>query len=323
MRKGEDAMNPMHQPILFTPQYRNYIWGGNRLKPGETPVAEAWVIYEKDEVASGPLAGRTLADLAAQYGAGLLGQRAVETTGLRFPLLIKLLDCAKWLSLQVHPNDEQAKGLEGVGFFGKTEAWHFFEVEPGAEILCGLHPGTTAEDLAESIRSGTVVETMQRLVVRAGESIFIPAGTIHALGPGLLLYEVQQNSDTTYRVFDWNRPVTKERPLHIEKSLAVANPEASGKLLPLPELADGSQKTLISCPYFKLETLAAQSNPILLDRHGESFDALTVVNGSIRIEGDGWEISLMHYQTVLIPAGCGPYQIKPAGSYRALRATVG
>jgi mannose-6-phosphate isomerase len=264
-----------------------------------------------------------LADVAAQYGAGLLGQRAVETTGLRFPLLIKLLDCAKWLSLQVHPNDEQARRLEGPGFFGKTEAWHFFEVEPGAEILCGLRPGTTAENLAEAIRSGTVVETMQRLVVRAGESIFIPAGTIHALGPCLLLYEVQQSSDTTYRVFDWNRPATKERPLHIEKSLVVANPDAISQLLPLPELADGSQKTLISCPYFKLETLAAQLNPILLDRHGESFDALTVVNGSIHIEGDGWEIPLKRYETVLVPASCGPYQIKPAGSYRVLRATVG
>ncbi len=316
-------MNPIHQPMMLSPQYRNYIWGGNRLKPGESPVAEAWVVYEKNEVASGPLAGRNLADLAAQYGAGLLGQRAVETTGLRFPLLIKLLDCAKWLSLQVHPNDEQAKRLEGPGFFGKTEAWHFIEAEPGAEILCGLRQGTTEETLAQAIRNGTVLETTQRLGVRAGESIFIPAGTIHALGPGLLLYEIQQSSDTTYRVFDWNRPVTKERPLHIEKSLAVANPNAIGQLLPLPELADGSQKTLITCPYFKLETLAAQLNPIMVDRHGESFDTLTVVNGTIQMEGDGWKIPLNRFETVLIPAGCGPYQIKPSGSYRALRATVG
>jgi mannose-6-phosphate isomerase len=315
-------MNPMHQPMMLSPQYRNYIWGGNRLKPGESPVAEAWVVYEKNEVASGPLAGRTLADLAAQYGAGLLGQRAVETTGLRFPLLIKLLDCAKWLSLQVHPNDEQAKRLEGPGFFGKTEAWHFIEVEPGAEILCGLRQGTTEETLVQAIRNGTVVETTQRLGVRAGESIFIPAGTIHALGPGLLLYEIQQSSDTTYRVFDWNRPATKERPLHIEKSLAVANPNATGQLLPLPELADGSQKTLITCPYFKLETLAAQLNSVMVDRHGESFDTLTVVNGTIQMEGDGWKIPLNRFETVLIPAGCGPYQIKPFGSYRALRATV-
>jgi len=316
-------MDPIHKPILLSPQYRNYVWGGNRLKPGESPVAEAWVVYEKDEVASGPLAGRTLADLAAQYGASLLGQRAVETTGLRFPLLIKLLDCAKWLSLQVHPDDEQAKRLEGPGFFGKTEAWHFIEVEPGSEILCGLRPGTTEENLKEAIRAGTVVDTTQRLSVQAGESIFIPAGTIHALGPGLLLFEVQQSSDTTYRVFDWNRPATKERPLHIEKSLAVANPKATSKLLPLPELADGSRKNLISCPYFNLETLAAQLNSIVLDRHGESFDTLTVVKGSIQIEGDGWKTQLKRLETALIPAGCGPYQILPAGPYRALRATVG
>jgi mannose-6-phosphate isomerase len=316
-------MDPIHQPILLSPQYRNYVWGGNRLKPGESPVAEAWVVYEKDEVARGPLAGRTLADLSAHYGASLLGQRVVKTSGLRFPLLIKLLDCAQWLSLQVHPNDEQAKKLEGPGFFGKTEAWHFIEVEPGAEILCGLRPGTTAEDLVKAIRDGSVGDKMQRLVVQAGESIFIPAGTIHALGPGLLLFEIQQSSDTTYRVFDWNRPATKERPLHIEKSLAAANPNASSQLLPLPELADGSLKPLISCPYFRLEALAAQSNSIMVDRHGESFDTLTVVNGSIQIEGDGWKVPLNRFETTLIPASCGPYQVIPSGSYRALRASAG
>ncbi|MDR3572460.1 MAG: class I mannose-6-phosphate isomerase [Anaerolineaceae bacterium] len=316
-------LDPIHQPFLLSPQYRNYVWGGNRLKPGESPVAEAWVVYEKDVVASGPFAGRTLADLAVQYGASLLGQRVVASTGLRFPLLIKLLDCAQWLSLQVHPNDEQAKRFEGPGFFGKTEAWHFIRVDPGAEILCGLKPGTTAETLNETIRTGTVVEAMQRLQVRTGESIYIPAGTIHALGPGLLLFEIQQNSDTTYRVFDWNRPPTKERPLHIEKSLAVANPQASSQPLPLPELADGSQKTLIACPYFKLDTLAAQAKSIIMDRHGESFDTLTVVDGSIQVEGDGWKIPLNRLETALVPAGCGPYQVNPAGSYRALRATVG
>ncbi|HMD88725.1 MAG TPA: type I phosphomannose isomerase catalytic subunit [Anaerolineaceae bacterium] len=316
-------MDPIHQPILLVPQYRKYVWGGNRLKPGESPVAEAWVVYEKDEVANGPLAGRTLADLVAHYGASLLGQHAIETSGLRFPLLIKLLDCAQWLSLQVHPNDEQAKKLEGPNFIGKTEAWHFLETETGAEILCGLRPGTSEEDLEKAIRSGTVVEIMQRLQVHAGESIFIPAGTIHALGPGLLLYEIQQSSDTTYRVFDWNRPNTKERPLHIEKSLAVVDPKATSQLLPLPELPDGSLYNIISCPYFKLETLAAQLNKIVLDRHGESFDTLTVVHGSIHIEGDGWKIPLNRLETTLVPAGCGPYQIIPNGSYRILRATVG
>src|SRR5271157_6037353 len=162
-------MDPIHQPILLVPQYRKYVWGGNRLKPGESPVAEAWVVYEKDEVANGPLAGRTLADLAAHNGASLLGQHAIETSGLRFPLLIKLLDCAQWLSLQVHPDDEQARRLEGPGFFGKTEAWHVLEAEAGAKLIAGLKPGTSADTLAEAIRHGTIIDWAQYLPVGAGD----------------------------------------------------------------------------------------------------------------------------------------------------------
>ena len=120
------------------------MWGGDRLRPGHNPTAEAWVIWENDRIETGPLAGKTLGEAAQEFGSALLGQKAVARTGMRFPLLIKLLDCAQWLSLQVHPNDEQALRLEGPGQFGKTEAWHVLEAQAGATLIAGVKPGTGA-----------------------------------------------------------------------------------------------------------------------------------------------------------------------------------
>ena len=173
------------------PQYRERVWGGQRLKAADPPVGEAWVAFEESRVRAGAQAGRTVAELAGAHGARFLGREVAEAYGPRFPLLVKLLDCADWLSVQVHPNDEQAERLVGAGEFGKTEAWHFIEAEPGATIYAGVKPGTTREALVEAIRQGRVLDVAQRVEARAGETVYIPAGTLHSLGPGLLLYEVQ------------------------------------------------------------------------------------------------------------------------------------
>ena len=313
---------PLRQAFFLTPEYRDYVWGGNRLKPGHSPVAEAWIVYEHVQITSGPLAGRTLAEVAMAYTEALLGRRAVQRTGTRFPLLIKLLDCAQWLSLQVHPNDEQAVRLEGAGQFGKTEAWHILDAQPDAQILCGLRPGVTRDTLAQAIRSGTLVDWMQRLSLQAGDTIFISPGMIHAIGPGILLYEVQQTSDITYRVFDWNRPAAQGRKLHIEQSLAVADVNARGQVRPQPQLADGDQRELVACPYFTLQVLAGQSNSIALDTCGESFHALTLIEGRAQVEGANWGLELDRFGTVVIPAACGPYRVQPRGPFRALKASV-
>ncbi len=313
---------PMRQAFSLTPEYRDYVWGGNRLRPGHSPVAEAWIVYEHDRIASGLLAGRTLAEAATTYREALLGRRAVQRTGTRFPLLIKLLDCAQWLSLQVHPNDEQAVRMEGVGQFGKTEAWHILEAQPNAEILCGLRPGVTHEALAQAVRNGTLVDQMQHLSLQNGDSILISPGMIHAIGPGILLYEIQQTSDITYRVFDWNRPAAEGRKLHIEQSLAVADVNARGQVRPQPQLGDGDQRELVTCSYFTLQLLTGQSNSIALDTGGESFHALTLIQGQAQIEGANWGLHLDRFGTVVIPAACGSYRVQPRGSFRALKASV-
>lgn len=310
------------QPLQLLPQYREYVWGGARLRPEIVPTAEAWVVFEGDTVASGPFAGRTLGELAQEFGPNLLGTISFNKTGTRFPLLVKLLDCAQWLSLQVHPNDEQAVVLEGPGNYGKTEAWHILEAEKDATLIAGMKPGTTAQTLEAALQNGTITDHTQSLTVQAGDTVFMRAGTIHALGPGLLVYEVQQTSDWTYRVYDWGRPATPARPLHIEKSLAVALPDASAPALPLPALGDGDVKNLSSCEYFALDMLQATQKTIRLDTKQESFHAITVIEGQATVQTSGGSVTLSRFETAILPADCGAYEILPVTAYRALRSGV-
>ncbi len=310
------------QPLQLEPQYRDYVWGGRRLRPGLL-TAEAWVVYEGDRILSGRLKGRTLGDIAGEHGAALLGARAVARSGSRFPLLIKLLDCAEWLSLQVHPNDQQAKELEGPGHFGKTEAWHVLEAAPGAQLIAGLKPGVPAAALADAIRNSTVLDWSQYIPVKTGDTLLIRAGTIHAIGPGLLIYEVQQTSDITYRVFDWNRPQTGGRVLHIDKSLAVADPHANVQPVPAPPLGDGESRVLSESPYFTLELLASKMRPLAQDTHGQSFHALTVIEGSAEIRAASDALRLDRFQSVVIPASLGGYEVSPRGALRMLKSSVG
>lgn len=312
----------LNKILLLKPEYRDYVWGGHRLRPNGELTAEAWVIYEKDQVANGPHAGSSLADLAAQFGLELLGLVSIERTGQRFPLLIKLLDCAAWLSLQVHPDDEQAKALEGPDQFGKTEAWHIIEAGERAQLIAGVLPGTNKAVLEMAMRNGTIVEHTQYHTVHAGDSIFMPPGTIHALGPDLLLYEVQQTSDITYRVYDWGRPETAARHLHIDKSLAVVNPNSSVDVLPLPTSSSAAVTPLISCPYFTLERIHAASQPVQLSTSGVSFHALTVIAGKARIQAGAESVVLDRYASALIPANCGKYSIQPIDDCALLKSSV-
>lgn len=309
-------------PFALAPEYRDYVWGGSRLRPGIVPTAEAWIVYAGNRVTSGPYAGRTLSDLSSEFGMDLLGSRAAARTGKRFPVLIKILDCAQWLSLQVHPNDEQAGKMEGDGFFGKTEAWHVLEVEPNAKLIAGIKPNVTSQELADSIKDGTVVETVHYVEVKAGDTLFMSPGTIHALGPGLLIYEIQQTSDITYRVYDWGRPETETRTLHIDKALAVSDPGAASSVLALPQVDDGGVKTLIQCEYFKLETVFLERKSVVMDTREESFHALTVIEGQVEVSAQAEAFVLNKFDTLLIPACCGAYQISPMKKSRVLKAGI-
>lgn len=308
--------------LKLTPSYRDYVWGGDRLRPGHSPTAEAWVVWEDDVIETGTLAGKTLGQAAKEFGDALLGEKTTSSTGTHFPVLIKLLDCAQWLSLQVHPNDELAVELEGPGQFGKTEAWHILDAEPEAKIIAGLKPNTAPDQLAESIRAGTIMDHVQYVNVRQGDTVFMPAGTLHALGPGLLVYEVQQTSDWTYRVYDWGRPATEKRPLHIEKSIRATRADFTAPVMPPPSAGDGTRHVLVESEYFTLEMLSAVSNTIELDTRDESFHAITVIEGKAGLKAGDETVELDRFQTAVVPAEVGSYQFQPLTDCRALKSSA-
>jgi mannose-6-phosphate isomerase len=251
-----------------------------------------------------------------------LGRCPLEATGRRFPLLIKLLDCAEWLSLQVHPSDEQAQALEGRGQFGKTEAWHILEAAPGAKLIAGLRPGLDAAAVGAAIRSQRVLADSLHHAVQPGDTLLIPPGVIHALGPGLLLYEIQQSSDITYRVYDWDRPVSEARPLHIEKSLQVVDPAAQVRVQPLAGGAPGFTR-LAQCAYFTLESLRLDGQPAALSPDGISFHALTVIEGRVEVAAEGGPACrLERLESLLVPAACAGYTLTAQGAARLLLASA-
>jgi mannose-6-phosphate isomerase len=310
----------MLTPLRIAPVLRERVWGGQRLDPeGVRSIGEAWVVHGSNRIVGGSLDGRTLDQATAALGERLLGRRGASAAGGRFPLLVKLLDAADWLSVQVHPDDEQAARLEGADQVGKTEAWHILEAAPGARVIAGLRDGTTREALERAIRAGTLLELAGYLDVRPGDTVFNRAGLVHALGPGLLLYEVQQSSDITYRVWDWNRPASPERPLHVEQSLAVVRLDARPEVTRADAAVDGVPLT--SCPYFALERFGP--GPAALGTPRPSFDALTLVEGAAVLRGDGWSEELGRFESAVVPAEAGAYRIEARGdTYRALVARV-
>ncbi|WP_102128114.1 type I phosphomannose isomerase catalytic subunit [Deinococcus planocerae] len=308
--------SPFAAPLVLQAQFSERVWGGRRLAPeAPSPVGEAWVVYEGNVVAGGPHAGRTLGGLSGAHPAEVLGSRAREE---RFPLLIKLLDCAEWLSVQVHPDDGQARELAGEGQLGKTEAWHILEAEPGAELIAGVRPGTGTDELRAAILEGRVMDHARRQPVSAGDTVLMPAGTLHALGPGLFLYEVQQTSDLTYRVYDWDRPPSAGRALHLrESALVTTNAQAAVEHSGPPRA--GEAQELTRCDYFILERLAG-GEAVEGDTRGESFHAVTVISGEARLRWEGGEVTLGALDSVVVPAALGTYRLE--GDFTALRSRL-
>lgn len=323
MKKGSELGQKL---FPLEPQYRERVWGGQRLKAADPPVGEAWVAFGESRVRGGACAGRTLEELAGGWGDELLGAEVARRCGRRFPLLVKLLDCADWLSVQVHPDDEQAVRMVGPGASGKTEAWHFLSVEPGATVYAGVRAGTTREALASAIREGRVFDVAEQFEVHEGETLYIPSGTLHALGPGLLLYEVQQSCDTTYRVYDWGRPAAAGRALHVEEAVAVTDACPVASPVPPPALAGTAAAHVLRCPHFELDVLrVAGGAPLDGDTGGRSFHLLTVTQGSAEIHTDGERISLARHETALVSGAAGAYRLRtPEGSPPAslLRSAV-
>jgi len=321
-------------PLRFDPIYQYRLWGGRRLSgllsvplPGDGPVGEAWVLSDRTDhqslVANGPLKGQTLGQVMEQYREQLMGKLASRFR--RFPLLLKFLDAQQMLSVQVHPSDAHPE-LIPAGDTAKTEAWVVIEAAKGSHIYAGLRPETTASNLRQSLDDGTVVDHLLGIDPKAGDAVFIPAGTVHTLGNDVVVFEVQQNSDVTFRLYDWGHidPKTKEpRPLQVDQAFACINFGASngGLVAPRVEMAAPVEREgLFDCPAFQLWRVLGQ-NPFPVGATAEP-RVLVGVEGSGQIVHNGTPYAFGRGDIWLLPAETGECAFQPSGEVTLLEIAI-
>ena len=316
----------MNAPLRFHPFLRPMVWGGRRLgdtlrKPLPTAdsYGESWEVSDHPShrsVLSGVAAGgRTLRHLMERDRDRLLGP---GSTAKAFPWLVKFLDAGDWLSVQVHPDDEAAAQLwPGEG--GKTEAWFVLAAEPGSKVYAGLKPGVDAAALGAALRTDTAADCLHQFEPRPGDCLFLPAGTVHAVGGGVLIAEVQQTSDATFRLYDWGRRDAqgKSRTLHVDPGLACVDWSA-GPVTPVRAArydagpASGPvRQTLAGCRFFVLEYLR-DDRPFAWDAPGR-LQVVMTLHGRGALEGDGGRHELGVGDTLVLPAALGPTRCVPAG----------
>ncbi len=327
-------------PLTFTPVFRDYIWGGRNLETKlgrEIPagiVAESWEISghfsSPTLINNGSLAGKTLPEVLVLLGADLVGHRSLAMLERgKFPLLIKLLDANKALSVQVHPDDVYANAHED-GELGKTEMWYILHAEPGACLIYGLKPNISPAIFRENLEGGTLETCLHQLPIKAGDAIFIPSGSVHAILEGVLLAEIQQNSDTTYRVYDWNRLGVdgKPRPLHIDKALEVINFNQVKPGAYLPKLIEENEiikrEYITACPYFDVEQVRFKQGAASFKGNcdGSTFEIWGLMSGQGQVNWSGAPLDLEAIQFVLLPATLGEFEIKLKSAATLLRIYI-
>jgi mannose-6-phosphate isomerase len=283
---------PLREPLLFQPLYQERVWGGRVLEvafgrtlPAARPIGESWEIVDRPEAQSvirgGQLKGWTLRRIIAEHAAEVMGPKWPAERP--FPLLVKWLDCRERLSLQVHPPAEAASELKGEV---KTENWYIAHSDQGAELFVGIKPGISRARFEEALAAGAAESCVNRIHVAAGDSILVPSGQVHAIGAGNLILEIQQNSDTTYRVHDWGRVGLDGRPrkLHVAESLRSI---AWGEEGPAPVRAAPTSGVIADCPEFRIRRVVLGPGERLRLEGGEEPRILSVVSGGISWEGDG------------------------------------
>jgi mannose-6-phosphate isomerase len=309
----------LDHPLRFEPIFRRYLWGGRRLGTHlgkrigpEDDYAESWEIVDHGDdqsvVSAGPLAGRSLHFLVESLGAELLGRHAPQP---QFPLLFKFLDCCRDLSLQVHPNDDQAR-RQTPPDLGKTEAWVFLDAQPGSVAYAGIKRGFDRPSVEREISRSTLPLCLHKVEAKAGDCLFIPAGVVHALGSGFLVAEIQQASDTTFRLDDWGRlgPDGKPRELHVKQGLDVTDFDAGPIHPQVPQPTDRPHvERLVACDKFVLDRWRfSEPTPLAAD---DRFHIVAVLEGAVDLEGDPTGEPLRRGQTALIPAACTARMLTP------------
>lgn len=303
----------MLYPLKFKPRYKERIWGGEMLKtrlgkklPEGKLIGESWELsgVERDlsVVANGPLKGNNIEELTEVYMGDLVGDHIYNKFGLQFPLLVKLIDAQDTLSIQVHPDDRLA--AERHNSYGKTEMWYVIDCEPGAQLSVGFNRPVTREEYVARVEAGTLAEILNRIEVKPGDAYFIPAGVIHAIGKGLLIAEIQQTSDITYRVFDWNRTDAsgKGRELHTELAVDAIKYDLKGPFDITAAPQSNRTVNLVSCPYFTTNVIGLQGAMARDHSDKDSFVIYMVTEGSMTVGWKGGRENAAQGETVLLPA---------------------
>lgn len=317
----------MLYPLKFKPVYKDYPWGKTRLpslfdrKAPEGIYAESWEISTHPDgesvVVNGEQAGQSLSDVLAVSGKEILGS-LVE--GNDFPLLIKLIDAAQPLSVQVHPNNGNAEAVQGEP---KTEMWYFLNDEP-SQIYCGLKPGTTRADFVQAMEEESFEEILRAVPAENGGAAFVPGGRVHAIDAGCLILEIQQNSNTTYRVYDWGRVGNdgKPREMHVDKALQVIDFEDAEDPVCVPVPTSSNVRNICTSEFFVLEEVTLDGSVDLL-ADGRSFHALFSADGGFELfYGEGRVEAVAKGESVLIPAALGSYRLKSNEKIKVLKTSL-
>jgi len=320
-------------PLKFAPVYKSRVWGGDRiltykgLPPVENQIGESWELSgisgSESIVSEGPLAGQTLPDLVRRFRGALVGGHVYRTYGAAFPLLVKLLDAQRDLSVQVHPNDELAAASQPGGR-GKTEMWYVLDHDPGACLLSGLKRGLCPEELRKMAEAGTITDELNRCEVRPGDVFFIPSGRIHALGAGCLVAEIQQTSDITYRIYDYGRMGLdgKPRELHLDQAEKAIDYNAATHVRTEYVREKNHQVVLADCPYF---TTALYELDQSLTFYKAAWDSFLII---ICTEGTGWvrtdvgAAPIRRGETLLLPACADSVSFVPDGQMTLLNSYI-
>lgn len=306
-------------PYALAPTLAPAIWGGDELvtrygKHGDPGVklGESWECWDANRVLDGSLAGETVANLRARLGPKLLGNLDAERL---FPILTKIITAHDWLSVQVHPDDAYAQRVEHQAN-GKTECWYVFSAEPGAQLVLGWTRDTSREEYERRVADGTLGDILRRIPVKAGDAVYIPAGTVHAIGAGIVLFETQQASDLTYRMFDWNRVGAggKPRELHVAKAADVLDYRRgmTGALEQVAYRFEGLDRVaLIADPRFIVERVTAVAEPALLATNARPL-ILMSLERCLEVACDDATVTLQPYATVLVPAAAQRCAVRAA-----------
>ena len=318
-------------PLMFEPVFKSMLWGGRRLPQflnvaveGDAPIGEAWVLSDvagsESRIVNGEFAGKTLNELLTTHRQSILGD--VEAPEGRFPLLLKFIDARRELSVQVHPNDEQAAARVADGR-GKTEAWVVLDRDlETSRIYAGFREGMTAELFHAAMQTGSVPDTLHSFVPEVGDCLFLEAGTVHAIGADLFIFEVQQTSDITYRLYDWDRvdaATGLPRQMHLKEGLECSRFDR-GPCEPVSPLREGDRERLVHCDYFSLHH-SHQMEPFRIGKVGECRIAVTI-QGTGTMRWSDTTLSLRPGSVVLLPASVGEVECVPEPELRILECGV-